>query len=349
MKHGGDLLSYEKYYDGDLIDYSSNINPLGPPLGLEDHLSTSYKNLSIYPDIKYRHLKKSISTYLKCQTKNIILGNGAVELIDNLIYLAQRVLVFLPSFLEYEKRAQIQGKEIVYINYSEDFTIDIKEIERKIKKGDLLILGNPNNPTGLRIDQVKLREIYQLTRKINAFLVLDEAFFEFCPKDYDSIEVFKDYEYESLAIIRAATKFFGLPGIRLGYGCTSKKIAKEIENIQLPWSINSYAEASSKVIFSDDKYIRESKAFMENERNFIQEELFKLKKIKIYPSETNFILIKLLKFDEDFVFNYFLERGILIRKCSSFRGLDNTYIRIAIKTRKENTKLLNIFMELENE
>ena len=333
MEHGGDVLSYEKYYKGKLIDYSSNINPLGPPKGLDTILDSSFTNLFAYPDIQYRKLKSSLSSYLKCQEENIVVGNGAMELIDNFIYLAKRVIVFLPSFLEYERRAQIHGKEI----------------ENIIKEDDLLILGNPNNPTGLRIDKEKLVQIYEITRKAKSYLILDEAFYEFSPEDYDSIEVFKDANYEKLGIIRAATKFFALPGIRLGYGCTSGEIAEEIGKIQLPWSINSYAEVAGSYIFRDTDYIRASKDYTEKERDHLQNHLFKLKKIKVFPTETNYILIKLLKFDEEFVFDFFLSRGIIIRKCSSFKGLDNTYIRVAIRSREENNKLLNIFMELEKE
>ncbi len=347
MEHGGDLLSYEKCYDGELIDYSSNINPLGPPKGLEEVLRDSFKNLEAYPDIKYRRLKKSISNYLKCGEENIIVGNGAVELIDNFIILSDRVLVCTPSFSEYEKRAIIHGKEVIRIPYNLDFTIDILTIGNKIQKGDLLILGNPNNPTGLRIDKIELIILYNVIKKSEAYLLLDEAFFEFCPMDYDSIELFGQTNYENLGIIRAATKFFALPGIRLGYGCTSTALAKEISKIELPWSINSFAESAGKFILNDKEYIEESKRYMEEERQYMHQELSKLSNIKVFHTETNYILIKLLKWNEEYIFNFFLKRGIVIRKCSSFIGLNDNYIRVAIKSRENNTRLIKIFNELE--
>lgn len=347
MEHGGDLLSYEKYYDGELIDYSSNINPLGPPKGLDKVLGDSFKNLEAYPDIKYRRLKKSIANYLNCHENNTVVGNGAVELIDNFIILAKRVLVCTPSFSEYEKRAIVHGKEVIRIPYNPDFTIDSLTIGNKIEKDDLLILGNPNNPTGLRIDKIELIMLYNLIKKSDANLLLDEAFFEFCPADYDSIELFRQTNYENLGIIRAATKFFALPGIRLGYGCTSTALAQKITNIELPWSINSFAEAAGNFIFNDKEYIEESKGYIEEERKYIHQELSKLSSIKVYLTETNYILIKLLKWNEEYVFNFFLKRGIVIRKCSSFIGLDNSFIRVAIKNRESNIRLIEIFNELE--
>ncbi|MEY8415857.1 histidinol-phosphate transaminase [Tissierella praeacuta] len=348
MEHGGDLLSYEGCYDGELIDYSSNINPLGPPKGLEKIIIDSFKNLEAYPDIKYRRLKDSVANYLNCNENNVIVGNGAVELIDNFIILANRVIVCTPSFLEYEKRSIIHGKEVIRVPYNSDFTIDILDIGNKIEKDDLLILGNPNNPTGLRIDKIELIMIYNMVKKAEAYLLLDEAFFEFCSMDYDSIELFRQTNYENLGIIRAATKFFALPGIRLGYGCTSRELADNINNIELPWSVNSFAEAAGNFIFNDKQYIDDSKRYIENERKNMYQELSKLSNIIVFPTETNYILIKLLKWNEEYVFNFFLHRGIVIRKCSSFVDLPEGYIRVAIKDRENNIKLIRIFKELES-
>lgn len=347
MEHGGDLLSYEKCYDGELIDYSSNINPLGPPKGLEKALVESFKNLESYPDIKYRRLKKSIANYLNCEEDNTIVGNGAVEVIDNFIILANRVVVCTPSFSEYEKRARVHGKEVIRVPYNLDFTIDILNIGNKIQKNDLIILGNPNNPTGLRIDKIELIMLYNVIKKSGAYLLLDEAFFEFCPSDYDSIELFRQTNYENLGIIRAATKFFALPGIRLGYGCTSRLLAENISKIELPWSINSLAEAAGNFIFNDKEYIEESKRCIEEERKYMLQELSKLNYIKVFHTETNYILIKLLKWNEEYIFNFFLKRGIVIRKCSSFIGFNDSYIRVAIKSRENNIRLIEIFNELE--
>lgn len=347
MNHGGDLISYEAFYDGELIDFSSNINPLALPRGLEQILVDNFKSLKAYPDIQYRNLKSSISSYLNCNEKNILVGNGAVEIINNFTILANRVLICIPSFSEYEKRAIINGKVVERIPYNNDFTIDIELIEKTIKEGDLLILGNPNNPTGLRIDKNDLFKICRLVKKINGYLLLDEAFFEFCPKDYDSIELFKSDNYENIAIIRAATKFFALPGIRLGYGCTSTSIAERVKDIELPWSINSLADAAGQYIFLDKEYIEESKKYIEKERNYMEQELEKIPGILPYKTHTNYILIKLVNWNEEYIFNFFLRKGIIIRKCSSFTGLSDGYIRVAIKDRKNNERLIKIFQELE--
>ena len=342
MEHGADLLTYKDQYDGELIDYSSNINPLGPPKGLKDVILDSLGALTTYPDIKYRNLKQSISKYLKCEKENVLVGNGAVEIINNFIIPANRVIVVQPSFSEYEKRAIANGKEVVKTNYADDFSIDLDSLN-EIQKDDLLILGNPNNPTGLRIPKDELMNIYNLVRYQGGFLLLDEAFFEFCPEDYDSIKIFKEFNYENIGIIRAATKFFALPGIRLGYGCTSSKKCEEIKKIEQPWSVNSFADAAGQFIFKDEEYIKESKRYIEEERNFLLNELSKIEGISVYNTSTNYILIKLLNWKQENIFNFFLKNGILIRKCTSFEGLDTDHIRIAIKDRENNLKLLEVF------
>ncbi len=343
MDHGGDLLSYERYFDGELIDFSSNINPLGTPEGLAEVLIKGFESLESYPDIHYRKLKSSISEYLNCKVENVIVGNGAVEIINNFIIPAERVIVMTPAFSEYKKRAIAHDKEVVEISYRKDFSIDINELTLVLEKDDLLILGNPNNPTGLRIEKKILLEIYKLIINIGAYLLLDEAFYEFCPPDYDSIEIFKEYDYKNIGIIRAATKFFALPGIRLGYGCASKSKVLGLSKIELPWSVNALADIAGQYIFKDNSYISKSKDYIENERNYLITELSDIQGITPYITHTNYILIKLHNWDEECVFKFFLENGIVIRKCSSFVELGNNHVRIAIKDRLSNLQLINIF------
>lgn len=346
MEHGGDLLTYENQYHGKLIDFSSNINPLGPPTGLEKHIMDRLESLRAYPDIQYRKLKKSISSYLNCNEENILVGSGAVEIIDNFMILAHRVIVCTPSFSEYEQRAKVHGKDVVRVPYKKDFTLDIEALKNTLIDGDLLLLGNPNNPTGLRIKKNVLIDIYKMICKKDGYLLLDEAFYEFCPYDYDSIEIFKKLNYEKVGIIRAATKFFALPGLRLGYGCASKHRAQEIRKISLPWSINSLADAAGQYIFEDKDYIKDSKDYIEKERNYLQDELSKIPGILSKKTDTNFILIELANWNEEYIFNGLLKQGILVRKCNSFIDLPNNYIRVAIKSRNYNEMLIKAFKNI---
>lgn len=346
MEHGGDLLTYKDKYGGKLIDFSSNINPLGVPRGLEKAIMDAFKEVEVYPDIQYRKLKEALANYLDCEKANILVGNGAVEIIDNFIMLAERVVLFIPSFSEYELRAGVHKKEVLVLEYGDDFTIEVDILKKNLKENDLLILGNPNNPSGLRIAEETLLEIYACVQSVKGHLLLDEAFYEFCPKDYDSIELFKDTAYKNVSVIRAATKFFALAGIRLGYACGSQGTVEKISSIELPWRINSMANTAGLTIFKDTDYIKKSKDYIRRQRDYLFSELKKIKAVKPYTSHTNFILIKLLDLEEDYLFEELLKEGILVRKCSSFKGLGRDHIRVAVKDKKSNDLLIKALKDI---
>ncbi len=346
MIHGGDLLSYSHMYDGELIDFSSNINPLGVPKGLKEHLFRNFDEVEKYPDIKYRKLKSSIAKYLGANEKNILVGNGAMEIIDIFNLIANRVITTSPAFSEYKLRAKVHGKEYLEINYDNEFKLNLPAFEKQIKAGDLIIIGNPNNPTGLRLTKEELLTLYDLTISRGAYLLLDEAFFEFAPDDYDSIKIFKKRNFTNVCIIRAATKFFAIPGLRLGYGCAGLDIVEKIEEKSLTWSVNTLAALAGEYIFNQRDYIEESKKYIEREREFLLGELKKIEGIRVYKSHTNYILIKLDNRDEDYAFNEFIKNGILIRKCSSFKTLGKNHIRVAIKDRDKNLDLVKAFNKI---
>lgn len=345
MIHGGDLVTYKDKYNGNIIDFSSNINPLGPPPGLREEMDRAFSELTAYPDIHYRELKENIAAYLKCSADEVITGNGALEVINNVCVMFKRIVVFTPCFTEYIKRPAVLGREVIKLPLDSKFKINIEKLEVNLKPNDLLILGNPNNPTGLRISEQMLRRIHKVIIQKNAFLLLDEAFFEFCPTDYDSVEIFKGEG--NICIIRAATKFFALPGIRLGYGFADAGFIEKYRRIESPWSVNSYANAAGRVIFRENDYIDSTKEYIKQEREYLFNKLSEIKWIKAYESDANFILIKLLKYDENIIFDDFIKKGVMIRKASSFEGLDSSYIRVAVKDHESNKKLIRLFKEFK--
>ncbi|MDX9917686.1 MAG: aminotransferase class I/II-fold pyridoxal phosphate-dependent enzyme, partial [Gudongella sp.] len=269
------------------------------------------------------------------------------EIIDKFIMQAERIVTYRPAFIEYELRARAHKKEWDFMSYNNDFKIELSDLKENLREGDLLVLGNPNNPTGLRIEEEKLRAIYSIVVEKKGFLLLDEAFYEFAPIDYDSIEIFRDEGYKRLVIIRAATKFFSLPGIRLGYACTEKSNVEKLGKIELPWSINSLADLAGQFIFQDKTYVDKSRTYIEREREYIYKNLEKIDGLEPYKTDSNFMLIRLNSWTEEEVFKFLLEKGILIRKCSTFPGLKGNYVRIAIKDRMNNERLITVFNQLK--
>lgn len=340
LGHGANIEQVAQLYNinpKDIIDFSSNINP-NMMHGLEKYIIEGLKNSTSYPDIEYKLLRKNISDYINIDPEYIIPGNGATEIIYLLMKsIGKNLAILNPTFSEYRRSAKVSGVKIIDLNLDDknQFLIDIESIEENIERFDSLFICNPNNPTGKVQDLSKLLD---LMKQYGKFLIVDETFMEFVDKEQEYTLIKYIQKYDNIFIIKAATKFFGMPGLRLGYGVTSnKKLIKNIYKYKEPWTINSFAENLSNYIFMDKKYIVDSKNYYINERKYMLQELRNINNIKVYDTDTNFILIKLINKRANEIKVELLRKGnILIRDASNFIGLDDRYIRIAIKSHRDN-------------
>lgn len=345
LGHGANVEDMCRNYNKDpkdIIDFSSNINPYLID-NLDKYLLEGLKACVKYPDIEYTRLKKNISDYLGIDSSFIIPGNGATEIIYLLMKsIGKRIAILNPTFSEYERSAKLSNLDVLnlYLNKDKNFDLDIENIESNINKFDSLFICNPSNPIG---KVYKLEQLLKVLSDNNKLLIIDETFMEFVEDEekYSLVKYIKDYP--NIFIIKAVTKFFGMPGIRLGYGiCSNKDLLQKIYEIKEPWSINTFADILSNYIFKEEKYIKNSKQFFVKERKFMLENLARIKNIKVYDTNTNFILIKLKnKKANELRQELFLKGDILIRDASNFKNLDERYIRVAVKTHEENLKLLN--------
>ncbi|GAA0122469.1 MULTISPECIES: histidinol-phosphate transaminase [Clostridium] len=355
MKHGGDIYSEGLLKGRKLLDFSSNINPLGVPKGFIENINEGIEMLQVYPDIKYRKLKDNIINYLnKCSYyfggetnevklthENILLGNGASEIIDLAISYFKSITIVVPSFVEYEDNSNKHNLKINYSYLKKDFTYDYEDIVNKLNYSEGLIIGNPNNPNGSIIDKEKFIRVLEFCEENNKIVLIDEAFIEFTGSfNYSLLNLVE--RYKCLFIIKAITKFYGLPGVRLGFGITkNKKIIDYIVSMQNPWNINCFAELSAKYALNDEKYIKDSLNWIKSERKYMIEELNKISIIeKCHNSYGNYLLCELKGINCDELYSRLEERHILIRKCNNYRGLDDRFVRFAIKDRSSNEKLI---------
>ena len=243
------------------------------------------------------------------------------------------------------KVADVINGEYKVLTQYEAVNIDLNNIKENINKFDSLFVCNPNNPNGKVKNLEKLLDIIVDNNKL---LIVDETFMEFVEEEEKYSLVKYVEKYPNLFILKAVTKFFGLPGIRLGYGLTSNNdIIEKIYNYKEPWTINSFADTLSNYIFKDQKYIEDSKEYYIDERNFMLSELKSINSIHVYDTDTNFILIRLNdKRAKEIKVELLREGNILIRDASNFIGLDDRYIRIAIKSHKENELLIRHMKKL---
>ncbi len=256
IEHGGDIYSEGRLKGRELLDFSSNINPLGIPQEFKDNIHKILEEAVNYPDLKYRESKKRLSEYLNLpqEGEEILLGNGAAELIDLSLSLIKKLCIAVPSFGEYEGSALKHHVEVKYSYLTADMEYDYKDILESMKQCQGLIIGNPNNPNGGIINKKAFSDILDYCEKNSKLIIIDEAFIEFTGCSENSF-LKEAMEYSCLIVIRAVTKFFALPGIRFGYAVMSNSgAAEEIRKKQLPWNVNSFAEGALKYIFKDKEY-----------------------------------------------------------------------------------------------
>lgn len=348
FEHGGDIYTEGLLKGRELIDFSSNINPLGVPKSFINKMEEGVKALTRYPDIEYRELKKAICSYIQrsfINEENIVLGNGAAEVIDLAIGSYKQVMIIVPSFGEYEKSAAKAGVKIEYSYLKDDMTINYEDVLLKVRELNIeaLIIANPNNPNGAIIDKEKFKTIMESCSERDITIIIDEAFIEFTGSSgnsfIDELEV-----YNNIFIIRALTKFFALPGIRFGYGVSKNmKLINCIKQKQNPWNINCFAETAAKYVLKDKPYIMESLSWIREELPYLLRELEEVDIIeKVYESKCNFILCKLKDISCQELYDYCIGRGIAIRKSSNFKGLDDSFVRFAVKDRDNNNRLLEV-------
>ena len=343
--HGADINSAAELYglEADkIIDFSSNINPFIVD-SMDKIVAAGVCSLQKYPDIKYRRLRKNISDYLGVDDSQVIPGNGATEIIYLLMRnLSGRLAIINPTFSEYRKGAELAGLSVVdfVMDWKKDFKLDLDEIYRRKDEFDSIFICNPNNPDG---SVREIKKLLEFAEKEGKLLIVDETFIEFADSEKDRSLVNMVEKSKNLFIIRAVTKFFGIPGIRLGYGISSnRELLQKMYDEKEPWTINSFADSASDFIFKEEEYIRKSKEYFSKERVCMINEINKIDGIKAFNADANFILVRFENKNVLDVKENLLKRaGLLIRDASNFIGLDSSFARVAIKNHEQNIVLVD--------
>ena len=348
--HGGNARAYEENSSpgGKIIDFSANINPLGMPSKARKALIENLDTLIHYPEPESRHLRESLASFHRIDYNNLLLGNGSIEL----IYLipralkAKNVLLFTPTFSEYEFAVKSSGARPIFVKTieREGFKLNNPKVMKLIPGVDLIFLCNPNNPTGSIALPGEILALLESCIKHRTILVLDEAFMDFVESGDEITMVTKAAKNKFLLVLRSLTKFFALPGLRLGYLVGPRDLISKISPLQYPWNVNSLAQAAGEEAIKDRDYIKKSKEYILGERRYLFANLKKTEGLKVYPPSSNFILCKLAngkirKAKE--LSQGLIKRGIIIRHCHNFRGLNDRFFRVAVRKRDENARLIS--------
>ena len=382
--HGGNIYKiFREKNIKEILDYSSNINPYGIPESLKKRITENLEILERYPDSDYIELRQKLAHLNKVDISNIILGNGATEIIFLFMKVInpKKILIVSPTFGEYERAVKATervedssilrdsnkkkydeksfGKQKIEIEHFElkendDFKLNIDNLKNELaKKYDLLIICNPNNPTGkfLKLDETE--EILKECNKYNTKLFIDEAFIDFLEDGMKESIINAKENKQNLFVTRAFTKFFAIPGLRLGYGIYfDKKLEKGISEKKEPWSVNNIAEMAGLTVLDDTEYIEKTLKWITEEKTYVYEKLNEINGIKPYKTEVNFITVKI---EDNFILKglnvkilrgKMIEKGILIRDASNFKFLDERFFRLAIKNRKNNDRVIETLKKI---
>lgn len=349
-RHGGQLRALAERFgirEDTLIDFSASISPFPPSDALIDALCASIRSrriLTEYPDTDYRDLKQAIARYTGVPADSICVGNGVMSLIAaglralNL----RRCLVLIPAFGEYQRILTACGAErhTLLLREDEGFIFDSDAVLRELERSgaDSVLLANPHSPSGRTTPPDTLRRLEQAASSLGVTLMLDEAFIDYLPAA--SLASLAS-QVPNLVVFRSLTKFFALPGLRIGYAIAHSEIRQRMEAMLPLWPVDMLAATAAKLVLEDAKLAESTWASNALHRSWLIEQMAALG-LKVHPGSANYLLIRLPdRFDGFAVWRRLIvEHGIVVRNCANFEGLTRQHLRIAVRSRSENQSLI---------
>jgi cobyric acid synthase CobQ/L-threonine-O-3-phosphate decarboxylase len=321
-------------------DFSASINPLGPPESLRRVISKSVSSLVHYPDPDCTELISTFAKRFDLTAEEVLAGNGSTELLHLLprVIRAQRAVIPVPSYADYASAARLCGLLVENVQLSEEkgFAPDLQALAGILRDHDLVLLGQPNNPTGCLCDPEDLRQLAASFPRVT--FVVDESFLPFV----DEAKSLMRNRPANVIVLMSLTKFYAIPGLRLGLAVADSSIIARLKNILPPWSVNTLAQSAGVAALRERDYAERSRNFVGTERLWFQKELADIPGLTVHPGCANFLLGRIDRPDMDApkLAEALLTSGIAIRVCGNFDGLDNRYFRGAVRTREDNERLI---------
>lgn len=342
MSHGGNLRMLAQttgMMERDLLDFSANVNPLGPPEWLRPSISSQISSLRHYPDPECACLLETIAKHYSVDLDEVIAGNGSSEI----LYLIPRLfgksaIIPVPSYADYKRACVLAGKSVTPfpLHENEGFVLNPEKLETMIQGDDLVFIGQPNNPTGTICDAEAIRQLAR--RHTSTIFLIDEAFADFV----NGLDRLIRNRPANVIVLLSLTKNYAIAGLRLGCAIADSSIIKQLRGLQLPWSVNTLAQAVGVAALKDLDYLKRTREYVDQQRALLSQEIQKLGSYTVYPGRANFLLVRIDSPDADAssLAHKLLEKGIAIRTCTNFEGLDKRFFRIAVRTEPENLRLL---------
>lgn len=323
-----------------ILDFSASINPEGPPAFLRSLVNRGLSEAVHYPDPYASGLAAALGAHHGIRPESIVVGNGSTEILFALprVLGVSRAVLPVPSYLDYRTAALREGLAIeeVILPESDGFAVPWNTLEEKLEGGEMVVLGQPNNPTGRLFETSRLLDLAH--RHGDTFFVVDEAFADFVPNYRSLIHAGRP----NIVVVRSMTKLYAIPGLRLGYAVADAVPADRLRGFLPPWSVGSVAQTVGMGVLGDQAYAEKSRSDAVRRREILADALSALPGLKVYPGAANYLLVRIARPDIDAVAleEQVLRQGIAIRVCTDFVGLGRDYFRVAVRTTSENRCLV---------
>ncbi|MGT2933974.1 threonine-phosphate decarboxylase CobD [Streptococcus catagoni] len=354
IEHGGNVQQLAKQLGinvQDCLDFSANINPYGLSPKLKKHLIDHLESLTQYPDIHYQKARNYLADYHGYSRDNVLLSNGAVEIFYQLAdqLKPERLLTLSPTFMEYQKAFKQVGARISHLHleaphYQWDFQSLLSQLE-DLQEGDVVLICNPNNPTGSLVNNKVLRKVANYLKEKAIFLILDEAFMDFIEDDevYSFISYLADFP--NVIVVRSLTKFYAIPGLRLGYAVTCHKTClQDIAQKRAPWTINALSESAIPLLLSDEHYIAQTRQWLRKEQYFLYKAFTAISQISAVKPTANYLFFECQAPID--LRQALWQKKIFIRSCQNYDHLSEKHYRVAIRSHAENSLLVEAIKDI---
>lgn len=348
VTHGGNIYKKARELgisETEILDFSANVSPLGIPEGVKKKLAEAIEGLVNYPDPDCEKLRQEIGKNDGVDPDHILCGNGGADLLFRMAFglKPSKVLLPVPAFVEYEEALRSVGAQIEYYYMGKDFRLTPDFLSCIKEDQDLIVICNPNNPTGLLTERTLLLSILQKAKEKNIHVLLDECFLEIYPGEEEY--TLKGYlkEFPNLMILKSFTKLYAIPGVRLGYLlCSDPDLMLSIKKSGQAWSVSYFAQEAGLACLKEKTYKEETIRTIAKENQFMKQELKKLP-LQLYDGVVNYFFFRA---PGDQNLDKRMEKhGIMIRNCSNYVNLSDDYFRVAVKSHEENLKLLAALRE----
>lgn len=346
--HGGNRAAAEKFGipAAAVLDFSANLNPLGPPPEVMAALRGNLELVQYYPDPESRRLRQALAEFLRVPPSFILPTNGASEAIYLLVSARRpaRVVTVAPTFGEYAQAAAGTGATIrVFpLNKDDSFSLPVARFLPQCRGADMIFLGHPNNPTGQVLERQAVESLVEFCQEEGIHLVIDESFSDLLADPEGGSYREWTGRFSCLTVVGSLTKSFCLPGLRLGYLLARPEALTRVTALQPPWSVNSLAQVAGIAALSAPGHLEATRKVIKQEREFLYQALAGIPGLRPYPSQTNFLLVEITAtgLTSPVLWEALARRGILVRDCANFRGLGKRFFRLAIRNHWENVRLI---------